>query len=228
MLGSNRSSKGLRTRGGSVMAPMAPPAWLVEPESSFLARNRPGRTASSGYLHKVLLRTLAQLQVAENLPSNDAMGRKPLVVDLKSPLPPRLRIYLFEATTHASERQTGTYKIQLSSGVEIDGSRRLAFDRSDAIRPILMGYACEFRLFILWDAELHDSGDGFPFSKNVQAPPDLIAAAMAEGISERPRKLKKPAVTETIVACRPRRLVDALRLRIRLSDSTLCEAFERC
>jgi hypothetical protein len=113
--------------------------------------------------------------------------------------------------------------VQLTSGIPHPGSTRLHFDRTCNIRPILAGYHPDWRLLILWDADLHDLGDGFPYSKNVQAPPDIVWGALAHGLARGPRRLKKPPLTETIVAARPRQLAEALELRIRLSNQTLCE-----
>lgn len=202
----------------------APPAWLTLPEDQFQDQYRPVRTATRSYLHQVLLRALGR--AVERLPTEDELQHKPLIVDLVAPLPSHLRFYVYEATQHASERQQGTFKVQLTTGVPRSGSKstRLHFDRTGNIRPVLTGYHPDWRLFILWDADLHDLGDGFAYSKNVQAPPDIVWGALARGLAQGARRLKKPAVTEAIVASRPSRLAEALELRIRLSNQTLCEA----
>jgi hypothetical protein len=209
-------------RGGASIA-AAPPAWLTLPEQEFQERYRPARNATSSYLHRALLRALGP--TATRVPTDQELSRKPLLLDLVSPLPSRLRCYLYEATQHASERQQGTFKVQLTVGVphpEVN-SGRLYFDRSDSIRPVLMGYHPDWRIFILWDADLHDLGDGFPYSKNVQAPPDVVWGALARGLAQGSRRLRRPPTTEAIVAARPSRLAEALKLRIRLSIQALCE-----
>jgi hypothetical protein len=201
----------------------APPTWLTLPEDEFQDQYRPAHNATRSYLHRVLLRALGR--AVEHLPEDDELRQKPLVVDLAAPLPSRLRFYVYEATQHASERQQGTFKVQLTSGIARSGSdsTRLYFDRTDNIRPVLTGYHPDWRLFILWDADLHDLGDGFPYSKNVQAPPDIVWGALARGLAQGSRRLKKPPITETIVAARSSRLAEALELRIRLSNQALCE-----
>jgi hypothetical protein len=201
----------------------APPAWLTLPEDEFQDQYRPAHSATADYLHRVLLRALGPAAI--RVPADEDLRHKPLVVDLGSPLPVRLRCYLYAATQHASERQQGTFKIQLTVGVPRlgDDSGRLYFDRTDNIRPVLMGYHPDWRLFILWDADLHDLGDGFPYSKNVQAPPDLVWGALARGLAHGSRRLKKPATNESIVAARPSQLETALELRIRLSNEALCK-----
>lgn len=201
----------------------APPDWVALDEDEFQDRYRPARNATRSFLHRVLLRALRPS--VERWPSDDELQQKPLVVDLAAPLPYRLRFYIYEATQHASERQQGTFKVQLTTGVARPGSdsNRLYFDRTANVRPVLIGYHPDWRLFILWDADLHDLGDGFPFSKNVQAPPDIVWRAVARGLAQGTRRLRRPAVTETIVTARPPHLAEALKLRIRLSNQSLCE-----
>lgn len=199
------------------------PEWLEMPEQEFQDWYRPTRNLTSSYLHRVLIRALGP--AVTRLPSNEALRSKPLVIDLGLPLPSKLRVYLYGATQHPSERQQGTFKVQLTCGVPRDdqsASKNRYFDRSGDIRPVLAGYQPDLNVFILWDADLHDIGDGFPYSKNVQAPPNLIWQAVARGMSQGTRRLKRPPLTESIVAARPRQLAEALHLRVRLSNEALC------
>jgi hypothetical protein len=198
-------------------------AWTSLPFAEFEATYRPSGHRSRTYLHRAMLRALEP--ALTRLPTEAEISHKPLVVDLALPLPSQLRVYVFEATQHHSERQLGTFKIQLTTGVAPVNARagRLHFDRGEGVRPIVMGYVPDLRVFILWDADLHDLGEGFAWSKNVQAPPDLIWEAVANGLALGARRMKKPTVTERIVAARPHYLTEALRHRIRLSNETLCE-----
>ncbi|WP_448629878.1 hypothetical protein [Cellulomonas soli] len=199
------------------------PGWLTLDETAYEARYRPASYGTRAYLHQTVARALRPSIVRE--PTDDEIRQKPLLVDLNLPLPPRLRIYVFGATQHASERQLGTFRVQLTDGVRSTqgNSTRLHFDRGDNVRPILCGYHRELRVFILWDADLHDTGDGFAFSKGVQAPPDLVWDAAARGMASATRRLKRPATTETIVAARPAYLVAALTERISLSNESVAE-----
>ena len=88
----------------------APPAWLTLSEDEFQDQYRPAHNATRSYLHRVLLRALGP--AVERLPMDDELQQKPLVVNLVTPLPSRLRFYVYEATQHASERQQGTFKVQ--------------------------------------------------------------------------------------------------------------------
>lgn len=149
-----------------------------------------------------------------------AVQKKPMILDLEIPLPRRLRFYVFEATQHSSERQPGTFRVQLTSGLPSNAPNRLVFDRGGQVRPILIGLVIELNVFIIWDAELHDSAGGFPYSKGVQAPPDIVWAALASGLSEGSRRLRSGAM-EAIVASRPEYLGAALARRISLSNRSL-------
>lgn len=200
---------------------ITPPAWITLDEDEF--RDQYPSTRSASFLHRALVRALKT--TVARWPSEGTLNQKPLVVDLNAPLPSRLRFYMYEATQHASERQQGTFKVQLTKGIARQGveSARLYFDRTENVRPVLVGYNPGLRMFIIWDAELHDVGDGFPFSKNVQAPPDIVWNALARGLAWGTRRLKRPSATEAIVAARPLYLAEALELRIRLSNESLRE-----
>lgn len=207
--------------GGNLTPIRGEQSWLTMPDGEFEGTYRPARGGNRSYLHRALLRALAP--IVERWPSEPQIMSKPLMVDLLPPYPRRLRFYVHCVTQHPSERQMGTFKAQLTSGIihSEPNSRRLFFDRSDNIRPMLVGYVPDWRLFVLWDAELHDLDGGFPYSKNVQVPPDVVWSALAQGLSQGTRRLKRPSVTESIIATRPSCLPRALELRMRLSNHSL-------
>ncbi|MFC3982709.1 hypothetical protein [Streptosporangium jomthongense] len=153
------------------------------------------------------------------------MKTKPLLLECRIPLPRQLRFYLYSVTQHASERQVDTFKIQLTSGNPVNGEsgKRFTFDRTGGIRPILIGYHADLRVFILWDAELHDAQGGFAFSSSCQAPPDLIYSAVTHGLAIAERPLKRLARTEEMLASRPERLIEAIEKRIALSNKSLLD-----
>ena len=195
------------------------PPWLHLPEAQFEQTYKPNQR---GYLHRVLVRALGD--AVERIPTEEELRSKPLTLELAPPLPSKLTFYIYEATQHAAERQQGTFKVQLTAGIRRpDAGNRMRFDRSSKARIILAGYHHELRLFIIWDADLHELAGGFPYSKNVQAPPELASEALAHGLAQSSRRLKRPSVTEQLVAARPRHLDQALQLRIRLSVQTLLE-----
>ncbi|MFD9096418.1 hypothetical protein [Streptomyces collinus] len=131
-----------------------------------------------------------------------------------------MRIYLYNATQHPSERQHGAFRVQLSSRdnpVPMTDPQRYTFNRSDGIRCLLMGYNSELQAFILWDADLHDAPPGYTFSRGVQAPPGVVFKAVATGLAEEKRRLKAVGRVETIIAARPERLAEAIKRRVDLS-----------
>lgn len=197
------------------------PSWVDMPDAIFRS-TLPGQgTVSSVQLHQVLIRAISGS--ADEMPVEGTLRYKPLVVKTRLPLPPSLRFYVYNATQHSSERQLGTFKIQLTVGVEKDvvGTTRYEFDRSQGIRPVVVGYHLDLDVFILWDTDLHDAGGGFPFSKSIQAPPEIVFGALASGLAEGERRLKSSRVSETIICARPSRLVEALSLRLQRSTETL-------
>src|ERR1700752_1485365 len=110
-------------------------------------------------LHQTFLRALNSSVV-----SHSDVGAKPLEVDLKSPLPPKLRVYLYNATYPPGGRTMGEHKIQLI----IPGQGRgecANFDMSGGRIPLLVGYRADIRIFMLWDADLYVD---FSYSRNVQ------------------------------------------------------------
>jgi hypothetical protein len=172
-------------------------------------------------LHMRFCRSVADVLV--EVPSEAALQEKPLGLRFRpsggSYLPVRVNLYAFKATQHVSERQAGTFRIQLSHVERSTGGRRHYFDRSDATSVLLAGYTPHLDVWILWDADLHDR-DGFTYSRGLQAHPDLVYGAASRGVEEVRRTLKKGVGSEVVVAATSARLTDGVNLRFR-------RAFER-
>ena len=110
---------------------------------------------------------------------------KPLEVDLKCPLPPMLRVYMYNATYPPGGRTIGEHKVQLI----VPGQARVArgnFDISGGRISILVGYRPELQIFMLWDADLYVD---FAYSRNVQVMPETVYEAFAQGIGKQERHL---------------------------------------
>ena len=141
---------------------------------------------------------------------------KPLVLDLESPLPRRVRVYLYNATRPPGGRPLGEHKVQLI--VPGQGrSERGNFDHSDGRIVLLAGYAAEDDAFVLWDAGLYAD---FGWSRNVQVKVETIVRASAGKIATQERRLRPqnaPAVIETLVAASSESLADAILERMRLT-----------
>ena len=110
---------------------------------------------------------------------------KPLEVDLKSPLPPKLRVYIYNATYPPGGRTIGEHKIQLIVPGQGSGERA-NFDSSDGRIPTLVGYRRDLGIFVVWDAELYVD---FAYSRNVQVMAETVYEAFAQGTGRQKRYL---------------------------------------
>ena len=155
---------------------------------------------SAEELNKAFLETLGDAVV-----SHGDIASKPLEVDLRGPLPPKLRVYLYNATYPPGGRGMGEHKIQLivpGQGRDDRGN----FDSSGGRIPLLVGYRPDIRVFVLWDADLYSD---FAFSRNVQVLPRTVYEAFAQGISEQIRKLGN-GQRELVIAAAAARLGEAI------------------
>lgn len=149
-----------------------------------------------------------------------ALDRKPLELDLASPLPNRVRVYLFNATRPPGGRPTGEHKVQLIMPGQKRGERG-RFDHSDGRVVLLVGYAAEEDVFVLWDAGLYPD---FAWSRNVQVKAETLIEAAAGKIARQERRLRPgdgDAVTEVLIACPAPLLAEAIRQRQDLTRDRL-------
>jgi excisionase family DNA binding protein len=151
------------------------------------------------------------------------LDQKPLELDLSAPLPTRVRVYLFNATRPPGGRPTGEHKVQLIMPGQKRGERG-QFDVTDSRVVLLAGYAAEEDVFVLWDAGLYPD---FAWSRNVQVKAQTLLEASAGKLAQQQRRLRPgdgAAATETLLACPPMLLADAIRLRQDLTYTRLGEA----
>lgn len=152
--------------------------------------------------------------------STAALDRKPLELDLASPLPNRARVYLFNATRPPGGRPTGEHKVQLIMPGQKRGERG-RFDHSDGRVVLLVGYAAEEDVFVLWDAGLYPD---FAWSRNVQVKAETLIEAAAGKIARQERRLRPgdgDPVTEVLIACPAPLLAEAIRQRQDLTRDRL-------
>ena len=143
------------------------------------------------------------------------LASKPLELDLKPPLPVRVRVYLYNATRPPGGRPLGEHKIQLIvPGQQRD--ERGNFDQSDGRIAMVVGYAAEEDVFILWDTGLYSD---FAWSRNVQVKVPTIVAAVAGKLATQERRLRLQGASaiETVVAAHASKLGEAIRRRVQLS-----------
>ena len=162
-------------------------------------------------LHKLLIGSLGNVVL-----SHTKIEDKPLDVDLSPPLPHHSRIYIYNATHPPGGRTVGEHKIQLIVPGQERGERG-SFDYSDGRFVFLVGFEREVGIFVLWDAGLYNN---FAYSRNVQVRAETIYHALAFGVATQNRALWGRA-KETIVACKPEVLRDAVLLRTKLSTARI-------
>ena len=145
---------------------------------------------------------------------------KPFDLDLKPPLPQRVRVYMYNATRPPGGRPLGEHKVQLIVPGQGRGDRG-SFDNGDGRIVLLIGYTAEEDVFILWDAGLYSD---FAWSRNVQVKAETIIRASAGKLATQERQLRprsaRPTV-ETVLAAQPRRLAEAITRRMELTRERL-------
>ena len=112
--------------------------------------------------------------------STSDLEKKPLEIDLRPPLPHRVRLYIFNATHPPGGRTLGEHKVQLC----LPGQGRdeeASFDASDGRIILLCGYEPETRVFILWDSAFYPR---VVFSRNIQVKPQTVYQALAGQIGQ--------------------------------------------
>ena len=155
--------------------------------------------------------------------SHVELDQKPLEADLAAPLPSRIRLYIFNATRPPGGRPLGEHKVQLIVPGQRRGTRA-SFDQSDGRIVLLAGYSAEENVFVLWDAGLYTD---FAWSRNVQVKAETLIQATAGKIAEQKRRLRPAggnAVTETLLACPPSRLAEALARRIDITRERMVQS----
>ena len=166
-------------------------------------------------LHAEFLAALSGLVV-----EHSDLGVKPLELKIEGSLPLRARVYMYNATRPPGGRPAGEYKIQLIVPNHERGQRG-NFDLSDGRTVLLVGYAAEDAVFVLWDAGAYRD---FAYSRNVQVKSETILAAFARGIGRQERRLRPGGgmmVRETVVAATAEHLAEAIALRVDLSRKRL-------
>lgn len=147
------------------------------------------------------------------------MDAKPFEIDLAPPLPHRVRIYMYNATRPPGGRPLGEHKIQLIVPGKGRGER--ASFNNDGRIVLLMGYAADEDVFILWDAGLYSE---FAWSRNVQVKAETIIEASAGKLATQERQLRPAtgkATVETVLAVKSRRLAEAIIRRMELTRERL-------
>jgi hypothetical protein len=171
----------------------------------------PSERQSLQSLHQRFCMGLGELLITDL--SATSLETKPLDLACRSPLPPHLRLYVFNATDHPSERKAGDYRIQLRLPGQ-QHRQRGQLDQEPGVFLVLAGFVAEFDVFVLWDTHAHQD---FPYSKGVQVAATTVHQAAIRGHAEQTRDVRGSGYREQVVVTRSDRLVDGLQRREELS-----------
>lgn len=132
-----------------------------------------------------------------------ALNERPLRIKLAKPIPIELLVYAFPATNPPGGRSIHEYKFNLNVPNQSKGQKG-NFDKS--AYSILVSYAEDYDVFVLYDAEKHKD---FSYNANVQCKDDLILRALKDRVS---RGVKTNG--EVLYAARADYLADAIKERL--------------
>ena len=183
-------------------------------------RHRSGAMTSNDRMTPSELHTEFLAALSDLVVEHSDLGAKPLELQMEGSLPLRARVYMYNATRPPGGRPAGEYKIQLIVPNHERGQRG-NFDLADGRIVLLVGYAADDAVFVLWDAGAYRD---FAYSRNVQVKSETILAAFARGIGLQERRLRPGGgmmVRETVVAATGEHLAEAIALRVDLSRKRL-------
>jgi len=167
-------------------------------------------TLSKEQLHQKLLLALDDAVV-----DYSDTSQKPLEITLDHPLPPKVRVYMYNVTSPEGDRPDDEYKAQLIAPGQ-DSDERGSFDFSDDWFVLLIGYERNQEVFVLWDGYLHPD---FSFSKTVYVKQWAIRKAVRGELGQQTRNLQTGE--EVVITANSENLNEAIRLRTSLSSSSL-------
>ncbi len=169
--------------------------------------NSSGKLLKIADLHAVFLQAISSRVI-----SHSDLAKKPLEIDLRSPLPHRVRLYMFNATHPPGGRTLGEHKVQLC----VPGQRReeeASFDSADGRIILLCGYVPDTQVFVLWDSAFYPR---FVFSRNIQVKPQTVYQALAGQIGQQLRRVRSQG-TEVVLTANARLLPEAVELRMNIA-----------
>lgn len=158
--------------------------------------------------------------LGDNVVSHSNLVLKPLEVDLKPPLPQKIRLYIFNATHPPGGRTMGEHKIQLIVPGQERGQSG-SFDQTGGRIVLLAGYEPELEIFILWDSGLYPD---FTYSRNVQVKAETVYGAFAGKVCQQKRHIRRQKLeikVETVLTARAKLLEEALLTRMKLTRTRM-------
>lgn len=146
-------------------------------------------------------------------PDAKRVRSNPLELRLQAPLPSRARFYVYQATSHDSERDKNVWKIQPTIG---ERGARNWFNWAENHMVYLLGWVPAFGVWIVYDAKLQEGTKGLPFSKSCYVDASAVLDAAVTGMEETITILRNPRREERIFVCTDSRLPVALLRRFRI------------
>jgi hypothetical protein len=143
---------------------------------------------------------------------------KPLDVDLQLPLPPRLRVYLYNLVGGFGTKRHFEYKAVLRVRGQPVGEYG-SFKHADDRMTLVAAYRCDLDVFVLWDATMHAR---FKNGGNIQVRDSTVLEAAAVGRATQVRSLSNGS-DEIVLACQSWNLVQGLEERV---NSVGCDTRE--
>jgi len=143
------------------------------------------------------------------------LDEKPLLVDMLLPLPPRLRLYMYNLVGGVGTKRDFEYKAVLRLRGHPVGEYR-SFDHSGGRLALLVAYRADLDVFVMWDASLHPR---FKNGGNIQVRTDTVMTAAATGYADQERRLSSGLI-ETVMACTSSELEKTLVQRIEQMGGT--------
>lgn len=144
--------------------------------------------------------------------AESSINEKPLLVKMDLPLPSSVRVYAYSLVGGIGTRRDFEYKASLRLQNHPVGEYGF-FDYSGGRVTLLLAHQSELRVWVLWDASLHQRVKN---GGNIQVQTGTVMAALAGGIATQRRRLQG-GVWETVIACTTPYLADAV---IRRADAT--------
>jgi hypothetical protein len=145
---------------------------------------------------------------------HSSLDSKPLLIDLKPPLPERLRVYAYSLVGGMGTVRSTEYKIVL----RVPGQEPKtygSFEHSGGRVVIVLGVQLDLDIFVMWDSSLHSR---FMYAGNLQARSRTVYSALSNGLAVQRRDLTSGA-SEAVFACRGEALLRALELRVQFTGS---------
>jgi hypothetical protein len=170
-------------------------------------------SSDTAKLHQAFLDALGDL-----VASHSEIKNKPLEIDLKLPLPPRLRLYIYSLaggvlTKHGTRSKRPN---EFKASLRVPGQRvgdYGSFDHGGGRLVLLVGYRADLDVFVLWDATLQGR---FKNGGNIQVRQDTVLTAAALGEFEQLRKHTIAGQYEAVLACNSANLAATINRRIAL------------